>query len=112
MALNVNDVQATFFIDQEGTPRVNCQQPFFALGDWIETDLGSCKDAVDEVLAEIDRVTEGQQPPYEMTGNAYQIEVTPQEAQISCLWSEDEDAHCTITKETLIWALFQWKGLL
>ena len=100
-----------FLRDARGYPRCEVGPPHEAVGRLLVQDVGRCRQSAEELLARIDAVATGQEAGWSGTGNAFHLSLTPEGAEIECLWDEAMPI-CRIGLVDLREAVCGWVQLL
>ncbi len=98
-------------IDDNGFPRATFSPPYEVIGWWLEQDIQSDGDEVDELLDIIDSVIEGTRNEWEGTGNAHTLSLKKDRANIVNEFCIPEQS-CEILIIELRNILVAWQELL
>jgi hypothetical protein len=100
-----------FLRDAHGYPRCEVAPPYQAVGWFLEQDIQGSRGTANELLDEIEAVASGRQAGWSGTGNAFHLTLTPEGAEIECLWDEAMPA-CRVGLADLREAVRGWIQLL
>ncbi|MFC4700674.1 YacL family protein [Glaciecola siphonariae] len=81
-----------FYKDVSSNPVAECESEVSAFGDWLSSEIGTCRDTVLNLLKVIAQLQSGQLTSHKLKGNDYTLNLDTEEAELHThLGFYDED---------------------